>query len=35
MFTLEDLARLKLRSLFLWPVLYPKLAFTLFVSRAL
>jgi hypothetical protein len=33
--TLEDIARLKLRSLFLWPVMYPRLAFTLWIAEVL
>lgn len=35
MMTLEDLARLKFRSLFFWPFIYLRLAFTLWIAKVL
>jgi hypothetical protein len=35
MMTLEDLARVKFRSLFFWPMIYLRLALTLWIAKVL
>jgi hypothetical protein len=35
MTTLEDIARIKFRSLLFWPIVYLRLAFTLWVAKVL